>query len=378
MDKGKLLNWWEPLPPFAKVLLTIVAIPSLMLNIWVLFNLAEYFHSLLAVLAGASLLAFLLNYPVSFMERQGANRERAALLVFLLALTILLTLGVTLVPIVWLQARELISHLPQWFESGRQQLSSLNDRFQSSGLPFSLDAIIAQSNSRLESQVQEVSKDAINVAVVTVTSLLDGLLTLVLSFYLLQHGKEIWLSLLEWLPERLRQPFSETLRLSFQNFFQGQLILASCMGFSLTVVFLVLQVPFGLLFGLAIGVMSLVPLGGTVGIISVTLLVALQNFSLGLKVLIACVLVQQILENLVGPRILGKMTGLNPVWVFISILTGARIAGLLGVIIAVPFAVVIKSALVAVRSSEQSPPLNETPPQLPPLDKEPPHIESEL
>jgi len=44
------------------------------------------------------------------------------------------------------------------------------------------------------------------------------------------------------------------------------------------------------------------------------------------------------------------VTGLNPVWVFLAILTGARVGGLLGVVIAVPTAVVIKSALVALRS----------------------------
>jgi hypothetical protein len=65
--------------------------------------------------------------------------------------------------------------------------------------------------------------------------------------------------------------------------------------------------------------------------------------------LIAAVIVQQILENLIGPRILGSFTGLNPVWALISVLTGARIGGLLGVILAVPTAVVIKTALSALR-----------------------------
>jgi predicted PurR-regulated permease PerM len=62
------------------------------------------------------------------------------------------------------------------------------------------------------------------------------------------------------------------------------------------------------------------------------------------------VIVQQILENLVAPRILGSVTGLNPVWIFISILIGAKVGGLLGVVIAVPTAVVVKTALETVRS----------------------------
>jgi predicted PurR-regulated permease PerM len=108
-----------------------------------------------------------------------------------------------------------------------------------------------------------------------------------------------------------------------------------------------------LLFGLTIGTIALVPFGGSVGIALVTLLVALRDIWLGVKVLAAAVLVQQIIENIVAPRVLGSITGLNPVWVFISILTGARVGGLLGVIIAVPTAVVIKTALEAIRVPER-------------------------
>jgi predicted PurR-regulated permease PerM len=174
--------------------------------------------------------------------------------------------------------------------------------------------------------------------------------TVILTFYLLQHGDELWQSLIEWLPESKQEPVSQTLKLSFQNYFIGQLILGICMAAALIPTFLFLKVPFGLLFGLTIGTMALVPFGGTVGIISVTFLVALQNIWLGLKVLIAAAIVQQILENLVAPRVLGSFTGLNPVWVFMSVLIGAKTAGLIGVVIAVPTAVVIKTSLISVRS----------------------------
>lgn len=134
-----------------------------------------------------------------------------------------------------------------------------------------------------------------------------------------------------------------------------QLIYGTCLACALIPTFLWLKVPFGLLFGLTIGIMALVPFGGTVGIVLTTLLVALQDFWLGSRVLIASLLVQQFFENLVAPRILGSFTGLNPVWILISILTGARVAGLLGVIVAVPTAVVIKTALSAVRQTRSVP-----------------------
>ncbi len=227
----------------------------------------------------------------------------------------------------------------------------LNQKADGLGLPINLDALLVQINDRVKGQLQAIAGQVLNLAVVTVTSLLDIVLTMVLTFYLLQHGGELWQSLVGWLPARFRNPFSETVRLSFQNFFITQLILSICMASALIPAFLWLKVPFGLLFGLTIGIMALVPFGGSVGIALTTSLVALQDFWIGMKALMAAIIVQQILENIIAPRILGSFTGLNPVWILISVLTGARIGGLLGVIVAVPSAVVIKTAIEAVRPS---------------------------
>lgn len=349
MQKRLLLEWWQGMSIGGRLSAIALVAPLLVLNAWAVSSIFNYFNSLIVILVGASLLAFLLNYPVSWMESRGARREQVAILVFLTALSILLALGVTLVPLVLTQAQQLVVRLPEWIDSGRYQLLLLNDWADNQGLPLNLDALLVQINDRLKGQLQAIAAQVLNLAVLTVTSLLDFVLTMVLAFYLLQHGDRLWQSLIEWLPAKIRQPFSQTLRLSFQNFFIGQLIFGTCMAFALIPTFLWLKVPFGLLFGLTIGIMALIPFGGTVGIITTTLLVALQDFWLGSRVLIAAVIVQQILENLVAPRILGSVTGLNPVWVLISVLTGARVGGLLGVIVAVPTAVVIKTALSAVR-----------------------------
>ncbi|BAU08118.1 hypothetical protein FIS3754_40600 [Fischerella sp. NIES-3754] len=349
MQTRKLLNWWQALTPLARFGAIALFAPLLVLNGWALSVIFHYFHSLIVILVGASVLAFLLNYPVSWMERHGARREQVAILVFLLALSILLALGLTLVPLALTQAQQLVARLPELIDSGRSQLMILNEKAESMGLPINLDALLVQINDRVKGQLQAIAGQVLNLAVVTFTSLLDFLLTMVLTFYLLQHGDELWQSLVSWLPSKFREAFSQTVRLSFQNFFITQLILSTCMASALIPTFLWLKVPFGLLFGLSIGIMALVPYGGSVGIALTTLLVSLQDVWMGARVLIAAVIVQQILENLIGPRILGSFTGLNPVWALISVLTGARIGGLLGVILAVPTAVVIKTALSALR-----------------------------
>lgn len=369
MPKRKLHDWWQAMTPLARFLAIALFAPLLVLNALAASVIFDYFHSLIVILVAASLLAFLLNYPVGWMESQGARREQVAILVFLAALSILLALGVTLVPLALAQAQQLVLRLPEWIDSGRHQLMVLNGWAENQGFPLNLDVLVGQINDRLKGQLQAIAGQVLNIAVVTVTSLLDFLLTMILTFWLLQHGDQLWFSLIEWLPTKVRQPFSQTLRLSFQSFFIGQLIYGTCMACALIPTFLWLKVPFGLLFGLTIGIMALVPFGGTFGIALTTLLVALQDFWLGFRVLIAALLVQQFFENLVAPRILGSFTGLNPVWILVSLLTGARIGGLLGVIVAVPIAVVIKTALSAIRRS-RSVPEGESPvvPQLPAAD----------
>jgi len=354
MEESKSLQWWYSLSLPARLLMVGLAAPILVLNFWAVSSILHYFGVLVGILIVSSLLAFLLNYPVSWLVAHGAQRGPASIVVFLLTLALLTALGIILVPVVIAQAQQLVLRLPDWVESGQQQLIVLSQRAEEAGVPIDLDAVTTQLVDRLREQLQVLTRGVLNLAVGTVSGvldiLIDGVITVVLTFYLVQHGDELWDSLVQWLPVRLQQPFSQTLRLSFQNYFLGQLILGTSMASTLIPIFLILKVPFGLLFGLTIGTMALIPFGGSVGIAVVTLLVTLQNFWLGMKVLIASLIVQQIVDNLIAPRILGSVTGLNPVWVFISILTGARVAGLLGVVLAVPTAFIVKVALVALRS----------------------------
>jgi predicted PurR-regulated permease PerM len=352
--KSKLLRWWEAFPPIYRLLAIALAAPLTVLNAWAFSAIFGYFESLFVVLLVAALLAFFLNYPASWLANKGLKREQAAILVFLVAILLLLGLGLTLLPLVVAQAQQLVARLPEWLDSGQRQLMMLNERVDTMGWPLSLDGLIAQMNTRVKDALQTLAGQtlnlALNVTVLTVVRLLDVLLTVVLTFYLLQHSDEVWRSIVQWLPTRIQAPFSETLRLSFQNYFIGQIINATFMAIGLTLSFLLLKVPFGLLFGLTIGAMALIPFGGSVGIFLVTLLVALRDIGMALQVLAVAAIVQQIVENWMAPRILGRVTGLNPFWVFVAILTGARVGGLLGVIVAVPTAVLIKEALNAVRS----------------------------
>jgi predicted PurR-regulated permease PerM len=71
-------------------------------------------------------------------------------------------------------------------------------------------------------------------------------------------------------------------------------------------------------------------------------------------VAIAAIVMQQIKDNLIAPRLMGRFTGLNPIWIFIALLMGGQIAGLLGVIVAVPIAGTIKGTIDTIRLQRRS------------------------
>jgi len=353
-----IARWWQSLSPFARTLVILLAAPLMVLNVWALAQIFDYFREILVAVIVASLLAFLLGYPVGWLRQLGIRRSIASVLVLLGAIVVLTTVGITILPPVIEQAQQLVTKLPEWFDSGKGQLLMLDSRFETWGLPFNLDGVISQINDRLKVRFEAIAGEALNltfgVAVFTANKLLDIVLAIVLTFYLLQHGDGVWDGIVGWLPSKVEHLFSETLRLSFRNYFLGQFVVASLMGTTLTVIYGLLQVPFGLLFGITIGLAALIPFGGTVSIIIVTLLVGLRDISIAVKVLLVSALVQQLVENVLAPRVLGSFTGLNPFWVFIALLSGARVGGLLGVIVAVPIAVVIKEALEAIRIARQA------------------------
>lgn len=363
----RYFEWWHQLSVPARLLMVGLSAPILVLNFWAMGMIANFLGVLISIVVVASLLAFLLNYPVSWLASKGLPRDPVSIVVFLLTLSLLLGIGISLFPLAFTQAQQLIARLPELTESAQQQILLLNEMAEARGFDLNLDTLADQAFARIESQLQSVTKTALNFTVDAVSSVLDivvtGLVTIIMTYYLLQHGDELWESAIAWLPAKRQGPVADVLRLSFQNFFIGQLIIGVCFSVTLVPLFLIFQVPYGLLFGLTVGTMALIPFGATVGILIVTTLVSLQSIFLGLKVLGMSILVQQIVDNLVAPRVLGSVIGLNPVWVFIAVLLGAKVWGLLGVIIAVPTAGVIKTALMLVRSQinqdkEQSPPLD--------------------
>ncbi len=301
----------------------------------------------------AAILAFLLNYPVKFFERAQITRTQAVIIVLLATLTLLVILGLTLVPLVIDQTIQLLNKIPDWLSASQANLEQFEKLAKQRRLPLDLRVVSNQINANIQNLVQQLASGAVGFAGTLLSGLLNIVLVVVLAFYMLLYGDRVWYGLVNLLPSNIRVPLTRSLQLNFQNFFLSQLLLGLFMMVTLTPIFLVLKVPFALLFAILIGLSELIPfIGATLGIGLVTILVLLQNWWLAVQVALAAVLMQQLKDNLLAPRLLGEFIGLNPIWIFVAILMGFEIAGLLGTLVAVPIAGTIKGTFDAIKNGK--------------------------
>jgi predicted PurR-regulated permease PerM len=325
--------------------------PLAILNCWLALLVFEYFRALITVLVIATVLSFLLDYPVRFLRKYGMKRDRAVLSVLFVTLFVLVVLGVTLAPILLNQLTEFATRLPTWIVSGTEQIETFNKWAENRNLRIDVSGLTTQLSDRLSAQLQSLTGEILKFGLGAADSILNFLLTIVLTFYLLLHGDQVWEGLFKWFPPKLSVPLRKLLPQSFHNYFVGQAILASLMGVSMTVAFLVLRVPFGLLFGLGVGVMTLIPFGAPFSIWIVSLLIILNNFWLGVTVLAVATVIDQVIENAVAPRLIGSFIGLNPVWILVALLVGIKVGGVAGLLVAVPMAGFIKNAVDTLETS---------------------------
>lgn len=343
------MKWIEQLPRWTWWGLVL---PLLALNAWVALLFYQYFEGLIKISVAATLLAFILGYPVGLIQRLKLSRTGAIFVVLVLGLAAIAVLGVTVIPILLQQTTELTAKLPSWLDSGSTQLDALQMWVSQRNLPFDLARLGDQLEFRLTSKVQEISGAVFGFLPDAISSILDFVLTLVLTFYLLLHGDRLWDGIFQWLPERINGKIRPLLSENFHNYFAGQLTLGLLMGSTMTIAFVIIQVPFGLLFGIGVGLLAIFPFGTATGLIIVSVLTALKSIWLGVRVLAVGAVIAQVVDSAIAPLLIGGFTGLNPVWILISLLVGAKMAGVLGLVIAVPMASSLKAVLVMVRSGE--------------------------
>ncbi|MBH8574188.1 AI-2E family transporter [Nostocaceae cyanobacterium CENA369] len=327
-------NIWERLNNLA-----LVRFLLLFASGWAVVQLLAYFEAVIVIFTFAAILAFLLSYPVYWLRRFLPHTV-AVIVVFLLSIAIIGSLIITLGLTVLSQGQQLIDSISIFLNSLAPLIQRIEEFLGNRNLQIDLSVIEDQIRN------QAISSLVTSLAFLQqfLTNFVTFILIAVIAFFMLLDGEKLWNFILKVVPEHRRSRFTNVIRRSFLGFFRGQLLLTLFLTTTTLIVFLLLNVPFALILSLIVGILDIIPgIGATLGVSTITLVVLSQNVWLALKVLVACIVLQQIQDNLISPRIMQGALNLNPVVVFFALLVGAKVAGLLGIFISIPITGVIVS-----------------------------------
>lgn len=306
---------------------------------WAIVQVLAYFETVIIIFIFSAIFTFLLNFPVKWASRF-MPRGLAAVLVFLLGLLLLGGTVATLGIAVFSQMQQLVAQAPQLLNSAIELLTNLQALLQRWNLNVDF--------SELESQLRSQALSTLGVGFTTLQSMLTNVLDLiviaVVTLFMLLDGKRLWNLVIRIFPRGMRDRITDAIQKNFLGFFWGRFLLSVFFGVSAYIVFILLNVPYALGLAAIAGVFDLVPgIGATIGISLVSVIILPQGIALAFTVLVSCILLQQVEENILMPRIMQGAINMNPVIMFFALLVGARVAGLVGVFLSIPIAGVLIS-----------------------------------
>ena len=328
-----------------------LALPLLVLNLFVLRQLLVPLAPFPALFLAAALIAFLLDIPSRWLTGRGLPRLLALLVVLGLGLGLLVLVALWVLPRLVQQLSDLLGALPSWLVEGEELLNRAQDWATARGLPADFGDLSSELLSRSTKLATQLSQQLLSLLGATLNLTINSVIVVVLAVFLLIGGEPIGRGLGRWLPESWRDLVLTTVYRTFRGYFAGQVVLALILSVAQIVVFTLLGIPYGVLFAVAIGFTTLIPYASALTILLVSALLALENPRTGLEVLAVAISVGQVVDQVIQPRLMGKIVGLQPAWLLVSLPIGARIGSLLGLgdllglLLAVPVASCLKTFL---------------------------------
>jgi predicted PurR-regulated permease PerM len=346
-NRTPLMEW-----PAFRVLITCLATLSVLALSYVVWQVVTRFAGLLTLLLFACLLAFVLSPPVAALERHRVPRALAALGIYVVLFGLIgLGLAAAVVPLTG-QLTALANHAPQYTNLLNHRLQSLDSFLASHHLPIHIGNLQSQASRVTQLATQNALGNAVNILTTLANTIVDGVLMLVLSIYLLIDGRRIHDNIHRVIPERHRDRafFIEAAIVRvLGGYIRGQLIMALLIGILAGTGCYFLHVDYPLVIGVLAGFFELIPMvGPALSAVPAVLIAFFQSPGLALWVIVYFIIIQQIESNVLGPRITGHAVGIHPIGSIIALTIGVEVDGLVGALIAVPIAGILYVMAVAI------------------------------
>ena len=329
------------------VLLTTIAV---VLAGWLLYRLQEIIvWTILALF-----LAVALGPPVNWLNAHHVPRALAILAMYAAVLVVIAVLGVLVVPSLGQQVAQLFHAL--------QRPGGLPAEADRLAAPLGLGNFVRTIHPQLEAAPGQLVSSIGSLPAITTSTIttVSGVLSVaVLGFFFLHHGAGTLEAAIGLVPVAHRPPVRRVVDGSadaISGYIRGNLAISGIAGVSVLVGMLVLGIPYALPLAILLAVVDLIPMVGvTLGAIPV-LLVALAVSPIKALILLVYIIVySQIESNVLNPLIYGRRDELPAVTVFLAFVAGSLLWGILGALIAIPAANVMRIIVREVLAARAAP-----------------------
>lgn len=302
--------------------------------------------SVVQVFLAAVLLAYLLDAPVKFLEKQNCPRLMAISLIYALLLILLIFLGVWAIPVLNTQAAELGEALPEYIGRIKAIAEQINSYYQHLQLPEEIQEVFSDWFGNAKTAAGDFLQRFLNGIIPVLSSSFVWFLVPIISFYLLKDKEILQKFFWQLLPLRHKneeKAFLGELHQVAMNFLQGSLLVGSIVGLLTAIGLWLTGIDFALIFGLIAGICNIIPyFGPIIGAVPAVVFAFFQAPGKALLAVVVMVIVQQVESHFITPKIMGDKLGLHPVVVMFALLAGGKLIGFWGLILAVPLAGMLK------------------------------------
>ena len=340
----------------------LVTLPVLLLGLWALARAAGV---VLLVFIVAAVTALILNPMVTVVQRARIPRGLAVAIVYLGFFLSLVTLGYLLSGPIANQVRAFQHDVPAFVDDANASLADVQEWFDDQGIGVELQAQGQTALETLQDQVLEGSGEVVSFTgdllreVIQVS--IQLILVLVLSIYMLLYGPRIGRLVRSVMPPGDGTPeddYPTRVQKAVSGYVRGQILFSTIMGTSAGLALWMYGTlgifeqgrTYALAFGVFFGLMELVPFVGPVLGALPPLLVALFDDPLtAVWVGILFLGLQQLEGHVVAPQVFSYTLRINPLLVIFALLFGAEIYGIVGALIALPIAAVLRETVMYLR-----------------------------
>mgnify|MGYP001400900714 CR=1 FL=1 len=301
------------------------------------------FSAVLTPFVCSIILAYLLAPLVNRLERFGLSRSFSGVLILIVTIAIIVGSLLFILPIFVGQLKTLISSLPEIYNRCLIVLNNvLPEVF---GNNFLIDNEVLEMSNLLKNQGIQIASEVASYAFALFDFIILILIVPLITFYLLIDWNKGLGMLGRYLPKGSSKEIHDILFSIddiLSGFVRGQLLICACLGLFYSVSLSILGLDYGLLIGVFSGLISFIPFLGSVAGALIAVGVALYQFwdtSLFIFFIGSIFLVGQLLEsNLLTPKLIGNAVRLHPITIMLSVSIGGALAGINGIMIAVPVA----------------------------------------